>query len=112
MTKLEATDDLATVRIAVKSDSPLVRLRALKAAEDKVGTWLLESVAAARTEGESWAAISEALGISRQGAWKLYNSLLSAVLEESRTKSGLTEEQASVLVGQELKAVRKTRHNK
>jgi len=112
MTKLEAIDDLATVRIAVKSDSPLLRLRALKAAEDKVGTWLMESVAAARSEGESWAAISEALGVSRQGAWKLYNSLLSAALEESRAKSGRTEEQASALAGEELKTVRKTRHNK
>ena len=112
MTKLESSDDLATFRIGIKSDKPLARLRALKAAEDKLGTWLLESVAAARKDGESWEAISQALGVSRQGAWKLYNGLLSEVLDASRAKSGLSEGEAVALADEELKAVRKNKRAK
>ncbi len=106
---LESADENGSVRIAVTSDAPLERLKALKAAEDQVEGWLFETVADARRQGESWSAISDAIGVSRQAAWKLYNSLVSAVLDESRTRSGLSDEDALELARTELKAVRRSR---
>ncbi len=110
--KLESDNETSAVRIAVKSDDPLERLKALKAAEDQIEGWFIETVADARKQNQSWSAIADAIGVSRQAAWKLYNGLLSAVLDEARAKSSLSEEEALELARTELTELRRSRRRR
>ena len=53
---------------ALTPGDSLERLRALTALQAFLSTLTDDAVAAARSEGASWTAIGEALGVSRQGA--------------------------------------------
>ena len=90
-TRLAEQHDQVTVEVALDADDPLVRLRGLKAADRAVERWLAEAVGDARKAGVSWAAIGESLGVSRQGAWKLYNAELLNAMAASQERSGLTD---------------------
>jgi hypothetical protein len=98
-----------TVSIALKRDDPIDRLRALKAADEEVERWLVEAVADARRAGRSWAAIGDALGVSRQAAWQLYNTELRTAITQVRKRAGLTEKEALALAQKELGNVRSRR---
>ncbi len=104
-TRLADTHDRVTVEVALDSDDPLVRLRGLKTADRAVERWLSRAVADAREAGVSWAAIGEALGVSRQAAWKLYNAELIERIEETQDSFELSEEEAMELAIAETHAV-------
>ncbi len=53
-------------------------------------------VATARAEHRSWRAIADALGVSRQAAWKTHR-VSEAVVEQVRSHSDLSEAQAMTL---------------
>jgi hypothetical protein len=95
-----------SVRVALKADDPIDRIRALKAADEQVELWVVQAVGEARQAGRSWSDIGQALGVSRQAAWQLYNAALSSAIAEVRQKSDLSEEEAMAMAGQELRAVR------
>jgi len=95
-----------SVRVALKADDPIDRIRALKAADEQVELWVVQAVGEARQAGRSWSDIGQALGVSRQAAWQLYNAALNSAIAEVRQKSDLSEEEAIAMAGQELRAVR------
>lgn len=109
-THLAEEHDRVTIKVALNADDPVVRLRGLRAADRTVERWLAEAVGDARKAGVSWAVIGEALGVSRQGAWKLYNAEFANAVETSRDQSGLTDEEALALANTELHAMRTERH--
>ena len=106
---LAAEDDGVTVRVAIGTDDPVERLRALKAADRTVERWLVEAVANARAAGSTWSAIGEALGVTRQAAWQLYNADLRRAVDEARRRSGLSEAEATARAADELRVVRSRR---
>ncbi|MFN8519420.1 MAG: hypothetical protein U0667_08550 [Chloroflexota bacterium] len=53
-------------------------------------------VAAARAENRSWRAIADALGVSRQAAWKTHR-VAGAVVQQIRDRSDLSEADAMAL---------------
>lgn len=108
-THLAEEHDQVTVEVALNVDDPIVRLRGLKAADKAVERWLALAVGDARKAGISWATIGEALGVSRQGAWKLYNEEFMNAIETSRDASGLTDEEALDVASKELHAMRADR---
>ncbi|MHB8289769.1 MAG: hypothetical protein ACYDEY_11120 [Acidimicrobiales bacterium] len=108
-TRLAEQHDQMTVEVALDADDPLVRLRGLKVADQAVERWLAQAVGDARRAGVSWAAIGEALNVSRHGAWKLYNAKLLDATTASQERSGLTEEEAMDLAVSELRAMRTER---
>ena len=95
--------------VALGPDDPIDRLRALRAADREMAHWLSDAVGQARQAGRSWSEIGEALGVSRQAAWQLYNSPLRSAVDEARARSGLTEEEAMAVADEELRAVRARR---
>ena len=108
-THLVEEHNQVTVEVALNADDPVVRLRGLKAADKAVERWLALAVGEARKAGISWATIGEALGVSRQGAWKLYNEEFVNEIETSRDQSGLTDDEALALASTELHAMRAKR---
>lgn len=112
VTRLAEQHDQVTVEVALDADDPLVRLRGLKVADRTVERWLAQAVGDARKAGVSWAAIGEALGVSRQGAWKLYNAELLDAIAASQDSSGLSDEEAMDLAVSELRAMRAERRKR
>ncbi|MGH8906592.1 MAG: hypothetical protein ACRD0K_08755 [Egibacteraceae bacterium] len=109
-TRLEhASGDEVAVAVEFSSDDPTEQLRALQTASHQLDRWRRTLVAAARQRGASWAAIGEALGMSRQAAWEYYNADLRRQLEQARQRSGLTEDEAQALAYEERAAVRRRR---
>lgn len=53
-------------------------------------------VAAARAENRSWRAIADALGVSRQAAWKTHR-VAGVVVQQVRNRSDLSEADAMAL---------------
>jgi hypothetical protein len=104
--QLAAEGNIMKMRVTLKSDDPINRLRALKAADQELGHWLVEAVGEARRSGQSWAAIGDALGVSRQAAWQLYNQELRKAIAEVRERANLSEEEAQALAEGELRNVR------
>jgi hypothetical protein len=107
--KLTADRDGVSVRAALEANDPIERLRGLKRADEELARWLVEAVAQARAASRSWAEIGEALGVSRQAAWQLYNQELTRAIAASRRRFGLREEEALALSRKELSAVRHRR---
>jgi hypothetical protein len=101
-----------TVEVALEGESAIERLRGLKSADRAVEHWLSEAVGEARRAGESWSAIGEALGVTRQAAWKLYNAELLDGLKRSRDQFQLSDEEAIAVAISELKAVRTRRRRR
>jgi len=107
--QLSATRSDVTVVVALEPDDPIDRLRALKAADQEVANWLSDAVGEARRAGRSWAEIGDALGVSRQAAWQLYNSGLRSAIARSRAEANLSEDEALGIANEELRAVRSRR---
>ncbi len=108
-TRLAEQHDQVSVEVALGADDPLVRLRGLKVADQAIERWLAQAVGDARKAGVSWAAIGEALGVSRQGAWKLYNAELLNAIAASQERAGLTDQEAMDVAVPELRAMRAER---
>ena len=105
-TRLDAERDDEQVRLAVElgSADPLGQLRGLRAADRQLDLWQRETIARARQQGASWSEIGEALGVSKQAAWKLYNDDVRELLAEIRQRSGLGDGEAQRLADDERAA--------
>lgn len=89
---------------------PLDALREVSRSEIELDELRWAQIAAARDTGASWAAIGEALGVSRQSAWEYFTRRASAALAENVAKNAdLSEEEAMELAVEEVRAVRRSR---
>jgi uncharacterized membrane protein len=107
--QLSASSAEVTVVVALGPDDPIERLRALRVADQEVANWLSDAVGQARQAGRPWAEIGDALGVSRQAAWQLYNSGLRSAIAKARAEAGLSQEEAQAVAEKELHAVRSRR---
>lgn len=104
--RLDAERDDEQVRVVVELQSidPLDQLRGLRAADRQLDLWQREAIALARHQGVAWSEIGEALGVSKQAAWKLYNEDVRDLLGEVRQRSGLSDDEAQRLADDERAA--------
>jgi hypothetical protein len=107
-TRLDAEQHDGQVRVEVElgAPDPLGQLRGLRAADRQLDVWQRQAIARAREQGASWAEIGDALGVSKQAAWALYNEDVREMLDAVRKRSGLTDEQAQQLADEERDARR------
>ena len=85
------------VAVELRSVDPLDQLRGLCAAQRQLDLWQRETIAQARQQGAAWSEIGEALGVSKQAAWKLFNEDVRDLLGEVRRCSGLSDDEAQRL---------------
>ncbi len=90
---------------------PLDALREVSRSEAELDELRWNQIAAARDAGASWAAIGEALGVSRQSAWEYFTRRVSDGLAANVENSELSEDEAMQLAVEEVRAVRKARRN-
>lgn len=107
--KLDATRDDEQMRVAVElgANEPLGQLRGLRAVDRQLDLWQREAIARARQQGASWSEIGEALGVTKQAAWQLYNDDIREMLGDVRERSGLSDEEAQQLADAERSARRR-----
>ena len=86
---------------------PLEALRQVARSEAELDELRWNQIAAARDAGASWAAIGEALGVSRQSAWEYFTRRVRDDLTASVAHSGLTEGEAMELAVEEVRASRR-----
>jgi hypothetical protein len=102
----ERRDEQVRVKIDLGSSDPLDQLRGLRAADHQVDVWQRQTITRARAQGASWTRIGDALGVTKQAAWALYNEDVRDALDAVRQRSGLTDEQAQRLADEERDALR------
>lgn len=88
---------------------PLDALREVSRSETELDELRWNQIAAARDTGASWAAIGEALGVSRQSAWEYFTRRVSTELAANVEKSGMSDDEAMELAVEEVRAVRRSR---
>ena len=88
---------------------PLDALREVSRSEVQLDELRWNQIAAARDAGASWAAIGEALGVSRQSAWEYFTRRVSIELAANVENSDLSDEEAMDLAVKEVRAVRRSR---
>lgn len=88
---------------------PLEALRLVARSEAELDELRWNQIAAARDAGTSWAAIGEALGVSRQSAWEYFTRRVREDLAANVARSGLTEDEAMDIVLDEVRASRRRR---
>jgi len=86
-----------------------VRLRMLAREERRLDAKRVAAVSQARADGESWAVIADALGMTKQSAWEYFNDRLRVELSHQRTTAGLSEAGAMRLAVGETKRSRRAR---
>ncbi len=107
-TRLDAERREEQVRFEIElgSSDPIDQLRGLRAADRQLDVWRRQAITRAREQGASWSQIGEALGVTKQAAWALYNVGVREALDSARERSGLTDEQAQRLAEEERDALR------
>ncbi len=88
---------------------PLEALRLVARSEAELDELRWNQIAAARDAGTSWAAIGEALGVSRQSAWEYFTRRVREDLSANVASSDLTEDEAMDIVLDEVRASRRRR---
>jgi len=88
---------------------PLDALREVSRSEAQLDDLRWKQIAAARHTGAAWAAIGEALGVSRQSAWEYFTRRVSTELAASVENSDLSDDEAMDLAVEEVRAVRRSR---
>ncbi len=89
---------------------PLDALREVSRSEAELDELRWKQIAAARDAGASWAAIGEALGVSRQSAWEYFTRRVSTGLAASvEGNMDLSDGPAMDLAVEEVRAVRRGR---
>ena len=73
---------------------PLDVLREVARSEAQLDELRWKQIAAARDAGASWAAIGEALGVSRQSAWEYFTRRVTTELAANVENSDLSEDEA------------------
>ncbi len=92
---------------------PLDALHEIARTADEFDSLKRSQVIAARRDGETWEAIAEALGVSRQSAWACYSADVRAELAaNAEANTGLTEDEAVELAVAEVRAVRRNRRTR
>ena len=102
----ERSDDQVRLEVELGSEDPLGQLRGLRAATQQLDIWQREAIARAREQGQSWTQIGDALGVTKQAAWALYNADVRDMLASVRGRSGLTDQEAQRLADDERAARR------
>jgi len=102
----ERRDEQVRVEIELGSSDPLDQLRGLRAADRQLDVWQRQTITRAREQGSSWSQIGDALGVTKQAAWALYNEGVREALDAVRGRSGITDEQAQRLADEERDALR------
>lgn len=97
---------------AHETAEPLGALRALQERERELEDARRRLIAAARDQGRSWTEIGSALGVSKQAAWQLYHADITAMLDRTSDRSGLSEDEAMRIAREELAAVRRGRRSR
>lgn len=111
-TVLTHDDDETTVSVASTAGGPLGVLASIGTSARQISEWRRDAVAQARRDGHSWADIGRALGISKQAAWQQFNADISAMLDDIAGRGGLTEEEASRVAVDEIRAHRAEQRTK
>ena len=88
---------------------PLDALREVSRSEAQLDELRWNQIAAARDAGASWAAIGEALGVSRQSAWEYFTRRVSTELAANVENSDLSDDEAMDLAVEEVRTVRRNR---
>ncbi len=88
---------------------PLEALRLVARPEVELDELRWNQIAAARDAGMSWAAIGEALGVSRQSAWEYFTRRVREDLAANVASSDLTEDEAMDIVFDEVRESRRRR---
>lgn len=88
---------------------PLDALREVSRSEVELDELRWNKIAAARDAGASWAAIGEALGVSRQSAWEYFTRRLSTELAANVKTSDLSDDEAMDLAVAEVRSMRRSR---
>jgi len=88
---------------------PLEALRQVARSEAELDELRWNQIAAARDAGASWAAIGEALGVSRQSAWEYFTRRVRDDLAANVADSDLSEDEAMELAVEEVRAARRRR---
>lgn len=88
---------------------PLDALREVSRSEVQLDELRWNQIAAARDAGASWAAIGEALGVSRQSAWEYFTRRVSTELAANVESSDLSDDEAMDLAVEEVRTVRRNR---
>ncbi len=88
---------------------PLDALREVSRSEVQLDELRWNQIAAARDAGASWAAIGEALGVSRQSAWEYFTRRVRTELAANVEKSDLSDDEAMDLAIEEVRSVRRNR---
>lgn len=89
---------------------PLDALREVSRSEVELDELRWKQIAAARDAGASWAAIGEALGVSRQSAWEYFTRRASTELAANVAENiDLSDDEAMDLAVDEVRAVRRSR---
>lgn len=98
--------------VDARDAEPLAALRALQDQERELARVRRDLIAEARSRGRSWSEIGTALGVSKQAAWELYNAEVTALLDRVAQRSGLSDDEASLLAQEERAAVRRKRRSR
>jgi len=91
---------------------PLDALREVSRSEVQLDELRWNQIASARDAGASWAAIGEALGVSRQSAWEYFTRRVSAELAANVENSDLSDDEAMDLAVEQVRAVRRNRRGR
>lgn len=94
--------------MARRSDT-LTRLRSLAREERRLDKRRIAAVARARADGESWASIAHALGMTKQSAWEYFTDRLRVELSR-QPGADLSESAALRLAVGETKRSRHSKH--
>ena len=89
----------------------LERLTRVSKEIDRLESERVALVARARGENGSWQAIADALGVTRQAAWKAHRDA-APTIEQIRARSELTEGEARRLVKTAQQEVRRQRSSR
>lgn len=108
--RAETTPSIRRQRQAKRTRGGAVaRLRMLTREERQLEAKRVAAVSQARADGESWAVIADALGMTKQSAWEYFNDRLRVELSHQLTDAGLSEAGAMRLAVSETKRSRRAR---
>ncbi len=102
-------DRMGLISAAELPVEPLEALRQVARSEVELDELRWNQIAAARDAGASWAAIGEALGVSRQSAWEYFTRRLSKQIADNVAESDLSEGEAMELAVEESRVARRRR---